>query len=83
MVLNATFKNISVIPMAVSFIGGGNQEYLTGWWFSLDTPVSSTNKTVRHDITEILGEANPSYSSLKVPILIIVCNVLTGCNKNR
>jgi hypothetical protein len=25
MVLNATFKNISVISMAVSFIGGGNQ----------------------------------------------------------
>jgi hypothetical protein len=26
----------------------------TGWWFSLNTPVSSTNKTDRHDITEIL-----------------------------
>ena len=26
----------------------------TGWWFSLGTPVSSTNKTNRHDITEIL-----------------------------
>ena len=26
----------------------------TGRWFSLDTPVSSTNKTYRHDITEIL-----------------------------
>jgi hypothetical protein len=23
-------------------------------WFSLDTPVSSTNKTDHHDITEIL-----------------------------
>ena len=27
---------------------------MTGQWFSLLTPVSSTNKTVRHDITEIL-----------------------------
>ena len=26
----------------------------TGLWFSLGTPVSSTNKTDRHDITEIL-----------------------------
>jgi hypothetical protein len=25
-----------------------------GWWFSPGTPVSSTNKTDRHDITEIL-----------------------------
>ena len=27
---------------------------VTGRWLSLDTPVSSTNKTDRHDITEIL-----------------------------
>jgi hypothetical protein len=26
----------------------------TGWWFSLGTPVSSTNKTDHHEITEIL-----------------------------
>jgi hypothetical protein len=26
----------------------------TGWWFSPVTPVSSTNKTDRHDRTEIL-----------------------------
>jgi hypothetical protein len=26
----------------------------TGQWFSSDNPVSSTNKTDRHDITEIL-----------------------------
>jgi hypothetical protein len=26
----------------------------TGWWFSSGTPVSSTNKTEHHDITEIL-----------------------------
>ena len=27
----------------------------TGWWFPTDTPVSSTNKTDLHDITEILA----------------------------
>jgi len=27
---------------------------VTGWWFSPGTPVSSTNKTDRYDITEIL-----------------------------
>jgi hypothetical protein len=27
---------------------------VTGWWFSAGTPVSSTNKADRHDITEIL-----------------------------
>jgi hypothetical protein len=30
------------------------QWLVTGWWFSLGTPVSSTNKTDRHDIIEIL-----------------------------
>ena len=30
------------------------QLYVAGRWFSPDTPVSSTNKTDRHDITEIL-----------------------------
>jgi hypothetical protein len=45
--------------MAVSFIGGGNHfELYSDVWqvggFSLDTPVSSTNKTDRHHITEIL-----------------------------
>jgi len=29
-------------------------ELATGWWFSPGTPVSSTNKTDRHDITEML-----------------------------
>jgi hypothetical protein len=27
---------------------------MTGWWFSLGTPVSSTNKTDCHNITAIL-----------------------------
>ena len=27
---------------------------VTGWWFSSSTPISFTDKTDRHDITEIL-----------------------------
>ena len=30
------------------------QRLATGWWLSLGTSVSSTNKTDRHDIVEIL-----------------------------
>ena len=33
------------------------QQFATGPWFSPGTPVSSTNKTDRHDITEILLKA--------------------------
>jgi hypothetical protein len=29
-------------------------QWPTGWWFSPGSSVSSTNKTDRHDITEIL-----------------------------
>ena len=39
---------------------------MTGRWFSLGTPVSSTNKTDRQDITEILlkvalNTINPTF----------------------
>jgi len=27
---------------------------MEGWWFSLDSPISSTNIIVRHDIAEAL-----------------------------
>ena len=30
------------------------QWLVAGWWFSPGTPISSTNKTDRHDVTEIL-----------------------------
>ena len=44
------------------------QWHATGLWFSMSTPVSSTNKTDRHDITEIL---------LKVALNTINTNTLT------
>jgi hypothetical protein len=70
MVFNATFNNISVISwwsiilmeetrviskFKTSFSRRTVcQRLATGRWFSLDTPVSSTNKTDCDDITEIL-----------------------------
>jgi hypothetical protein len=31
-----------------------SQWLVTGQWFSSDTPISATNKTNRHDMTEVL-----------------------------
>ena len=59
-------------------------------WFSLGTPVSSTNKTDHHDITEIFLESgvkhyNPSkyylclpYRTLIKPSRNIIHNVITA-----
>jgi hypothetical protein len=44
---------------------------MTGWWFSMGTPVSSTNKTDHNDITKIL---------LKVALNTIT---LTPCLKRQ
>ena len=41
----------------------------TGWWFSLSTPVSSSNKTDSHDITEILLKVALNTINLKLWIL--------------
>ena len=58
----------------------------TGWWFSLGTLVSSTNKADRHDITEILlkmalntikTKTNPKLSSQNA--VFIVNYVPNGC----
>ena len=38
---------------------------MAGGWFSLGTPVSSTNKAVRHDIAEILLKMTLSIISHK------------------
>jgi hypothetical protein len=35
-----------------------------GWWFSLGTPISSTNKTDYHDITEILLKVTLNTTTL-------------------
>ena len=42
----------------------------TGLWFFLGSPISSTNKTDRHDIAEIL---------LKVVLNIIILNLILSC----
>jgi hypothetical protein len=41
----------------------------TGRWFSPGTPVSFTNKTVRHDITEILLKVALNTATLAIPSL--------------
>ena len=56
-------------------------QWLTaGWWFSSGTPVSSTNKTERHDIAEILLKVVfntrtltllPQFKADVFPILLI------------
>jgi hypothetical protein len=54
----------------------------TGWWFSPGTPVSSTNKTECHDITEILLKVG--LNTITLPIVpqyhsFIVClHIHTG-----
>ena len=47
------------------------QRLATGWWFSPGPPVSSTNKTHRHDITEILLKvALNTISQNQIPMTI-------------
>ena len=50
----------------------------TSWWFSLGPPVSSTNKTDRHDITEVLLKV--ALSTIKQPnktIFLYICSLWT------
>jgi hypothetical protein len=52
----------------LSFFDQVDQLFAHGWWFSPDTPASSTIKTGHHDIAEILlkvalstiNQSNPS-----------------------
>jgi hypothetical protein len=55
-------------------------------WFSLDTPVFSTNKSDRHDITEILlrvavrflgFEAGGGFSEFQFPLSINLTTITT------
>jgi hypothetical protein len=45
----------------------------TGWWFSLGTSVSSTDKTDRHDITEILLKVALNTINLNQNHDVIMC----------
>jgi hypothetical protein len=46
---------------------------VTGQWFSPDTPVSSTNKTDRHDRTEILLKValNTIFQEFKIAVKLM------------
>jgi hypothetical protein len=47
------------------------QRLATGQWFSPGTPVSSTNKTDRHDITEIFVESGVKHHKPNLTIYIV------------
>ena len=49
------------------------QALATGQWFSPDPPVSFTNKTDRHNTTEILLKT-PSNKQTKIIVIIIHCS---------
>ena len=52
--------------LATTLCDKGCQRLAAGWWFSPGTPVSSTNKTDRHNITESgikHHNLNPKYES--------------------
>ena len=62
----------------------------TGRWFSPSTPVSSTNKTDQHCITEILLKVvlntikqtiNQSKSSYGVNLIILLHLINSGCGE--
>ena len=45
------------------------QLFVHGWWFSPGTPASSTTKTGRHDIAEILLKVALSTKNKKIKIM--------------
>jgi len=72
------------VPTTTNFViskpAHGEVYRLAGRWFSLGTPASSTNKTDRHDITEILFESgvkhhNPNSITTTVLLGLIIANI--------
>jgi len=43
---------------------GNCQLFAAGWWFSTGTPVSSTNKTDRHDIQNTINQTFSIFSRM-------------------
>jgi len=52
--LQLAMQSIPITTVVVSSNPTQGKVYSLMWWFSLGTPVSSTNKTDCHDISEIL-----------------------------
>ena len=70
-------KDISTVDLTANITQCENMLYYN-WWFSPGTPVSSTNKTDRHDITEILLKVElstinlqPYYNCIRISYLIL------------
>jgi hypothetical protein len=80
-VLNATFINITRLAAASDKV---YQLLVHGRWFSPRTPVSSTTKTGRHNIAEILMKVafNTINQSIK-SITFCIKNSLLPCKYNH
>ena len=50
---------------------------MAGCWFSLGTPVSSTNKTDHHDITEILLKVALNTINQSIKSVVYIDNILS------
>ena len=73
------FESLSGRGVQQSLCNKVCQWLATSRWFSLGTPVSSTNKTDRHDITEILWRValnNKANKQTNKQTLNIVCTLL-------
>ena len=59
------------------------QLFATGQWFSPGTPVSSTNKTDRHDMTEILLKVALNTPPPKLDIFVFIMQMACRINLDR
>jgi hypothetical protein len=76
---DATIKRCPVCHVPIERNGSGGvysiqhhvikfvSDFVTGWWFSLGTLVSSINKTDSHDIAEILLKVALNTITLTLP----------------
>ena len=73
--LNPSYGKVYLIQQLCDKV----MRFVAGRWFSQGTPVSSTNKTGRHDITEILLKVVFNtitltlFLSIEIMLLVIHC----------
>jgi hypothetical protein len=65
----AGFELTTLVVIGTDFIGSYKYNFHIGRWFSPGTSVSSTNKTDRHDITEILVRL--ALNTINLPVFYV------------